>query len=214
MVTFKEIEADIHDHVRRVLESANSSGHPRKVRIGYSRYQHTMRVYKWMVMLYEAHPQRGSVDFDALAIATMFHDIGYCDEAHQREHARISAALCREYLQKLAYPAERIRFICELIAAHSDKTKLTAADSPLELILLLEADMLDDTGAQAIVLDVWTNALHEAHSFEAFLPEITRVSGKILNHCPMRTEKGQAIWRRKQQLVRDFLNHYSMDISF
>lgn len=213
MVTFKEIEQDILNYVRQVLDSSNSSGHPRKVRIGYSRFQHTLRVYKWMVMLYTAYPERESVDFDALAIATLFHDIGYCDEAHQREHARISPHFCREFLQKIQYPAERIDFICQIIAAHSDKQLLEDPTIPPELVLLLEADLLDDTGAQAIVLDVWTKAMDTAPSFETFHKEMARVSGRILSTCPMRTAKGQEIWHRKQQLVKDFLEAYALDIS-
>lgn len=213
MVTFKEIEQDIIDYVRRVLESSNSSGHPRKVKIGYSRFQHTLRVYKWMVILYDAYPEHASIDFDALAIATLFHDIGYCDEAHQREHAGISSHFCREYLQKIHYPMDRIDFICQIIAAHSDKKLLQEADIPVELVLLLEADLLDDTGAQAIVLDVWTNAVDATPSFDTFLAQMTRVSGRILSSCPMRTDKGREIWHRKQKLVEDFLAAYELDIS-
>lgn len=211
MEKFSELKQKIISHIKHVLESSNSSGHPRKQKIGYSRFQHTMRVYKWMEVLYEAYPHKENVDINSLIIATLFHDIGYYDETNQVDHAYIGSKYCREYLNKINYPTDKIDFICELISMHSDKEKLQG-DIPAELILLIEADLLDDTGAQSIVLDIWVNSLNLHPSFEMFLEQIKQVTGNIMKDNPMRTEKGKKLWYEKQQLVEKFISSYERDI--
>jgi uncharacterized protein len=38
-----------------------------------------------------------------------------------------------------------------LVRSHSNKELMTLSDTPLELILLMEADLLDETGALSVV---------------------------------------------------------------
>lgn len=209
-----EMKNDMISYVESVLKVSCSSGHPRKAKIGYNRFEHTMRVYKWMLVLYEAFPDKKLVDFSSLAISVLFHDIGYCDEIHQREHANISAQYCREYLEKISYPEEKIQFICDLISKHSDK-KLLYEEIPKELILLMEADLLDDTGAQSLVMDVWIDAVGEQIStFQSILKQMRYITQKKMKNNPMRTEKGKEIWEEKRKLTDIFIESYQNDILF
>jgi uncharacterized protein len=56
--------------------------------------------------------------------------------------------------QLLFTPLYRLNhFVVFLVKNHSNKQLMTAKGTPLELILLMEADLLDETGALSIVWD-------------------------------------------------------------
>ncbi|MBQ8549621.1 MAG: HD domain-containing protein [Lachnospiraceae bacterium] len=179
--------------------------------IRFSRYEHTERVYRWMRIL--AEDLVDEIDMEALQIATILHDIGYSlNKEDMRSHAADGAVLSREYLESIGYPAEKTEFICSLIARHSDKKALYASESPLELVLLMEADLLDDTGAHGIVMDAWIRAKKENVSFESILEHIKKFSWKQMQVNPMRTEKARRIWEEKKELTNRFVESLTVDL--
>lgn len=199
-------------YVKNMLNRYDSSGSERKQKMKYNRFHHTMRVYKWMLTLYEAYPQKEEIDFEALSIATLFHDIGYCDVENIENHAKTGAEYCRKYLKQIEYDAEKSEFICDLIARHSDKDKMQD-DIPMELVLLMEADLLDDTGAQGLVMDIWLEAVYEENiTFESVLRHMERYTLHNMQDNPMRTVKGKAIWEEKRKLTEAFVESYKEDL--
>ena len=183
---------------------------PRKQKIRYDRFDHTMRVLKWMLLLYEAYPQKDRLDFDSLAVATLFHDIGYSEDCEN--HAKSGAVLCRKYLEDRRHSLEKTDFICDLVARHSEKETLFQ-DIPVELILLMEADLLDDTGAQALVMDTWMEVVgKEQVTFESILEHMEAFSIRQMWENPMRTEKGKQIWEEKRRLTEAFVEAYREDL--
>ncbi len=209
-IKYKE---DMTEYVKKWLDAYDTAGNPRKLKIGYSRYEHTMRVYKWMERLYEAYPQKTDVDFEMLSIATVFHDIGYCDIEGRKCHAKSSARMCRDYLEKKGYSAEKIAFVCDIISRHSDKETMFD-DIPHELILLMEADLLDDIGAQGLVMDVWLEAACvEEATFESILAHMERYTLTMMQEKnPMRTTEGKRIWEEKRALTESFVEAYREDL--
>ncbi len=209
---FREVEA--------LLAEYDKTGGKGRHKIRYSRIDHTKRVYCWMEKLYEAYPEKDSLDADALRIATIFHDCGYCamaDGAAEKllpgeKHAAVSARLCRGYLEREGFPEETIDFICRLIAQHSDKSLLTK-DIPAELLLLLEADLLDDTGLQGIVVDIWMEvAAKEDATFESIIKHIRRFTLGMMRENPMRTAKAREIWKEKRRLTEQFVKKLEEDL--
>ncbi len=209
---FEKNKTDMMEYVKKELDSYDTAGNPRKRKIGYSRFEHTMRVFKWMERLYEAYPQKETVDYEVLAIATIFHDIGYCDPEGRTCHAKSSGRMCREYLQHTDYTTERIDFVCDIVSRHSDKETMFD-EIPAELLLLMEADLLDDIGAQGLVMDVWLEAACEENvTFESILAHMERYTLKIMQNNPMRTEEGKKIWEEKKSLTEQFVQSYREDI--
>lgn len=179
--------------------------------VPYHRFEHTMRVYHWMQVLYDSYPQKEQIDIEALSIATIFHDIGYCEVENIHNHAEGSARYCREYLEQKDYPPAKIDFICDLIARHSDKKNMY--DIPMELVLLREADLLDDTGAQGLVFDIWMEtACNKDVSFESILKHMEKYTVHLMQVNPMRTEKAKEIWEEKRKLTEAFVNAYRKDL--
>ena len=206
-IDFEELFA----YVKDALVAYDHHGGASKNKIKYSRFEHTERVYRWMLILSEDYADK--IDMEALRIATIFHDIGYSlNKENMHSHAEDGAVLCREYLDAIGYPAEKAEFICDLIAKHSHKEVLHREDTPLELVLLMEADLFDDTGAHGIVMDAWIQAAKEDVSFESILEHIKKFSLKQMQVNPMRTEKARRIWEEKKDLTNKFVESLTVDL--
>ena len=204
-------EEEFFAHVKSALAAYDYHGGAAKNRIKYSRFEHTERVYRWMLILAEDFSEQ--IDTEALKIATIFHDIGYSlNKEDMHSHARDGAVLCGEYLNSIGYPKEKAEFICDLIARHSDKEELHREDTPLELVLLMEADLFDDTGAHGIVMDAWIQATKEDVSFESILEHIKKFSLRQMQNNPMRTEKARQIWEEKKELTNRFVESLTVDL--
>ena len=202
---------NLFDYVKNALTAYDWHGGVAKNQIRYSRYDHTVRVYKWAMMLAEDYAD--VIDMEALKIATIFHDIGYSsDNEDKKEHAGEGAILCRKYLESIGYPTDKTDFICDLISKHSDKSVLFNEDTPMELVLLMEADLFDDTGAHGIIMDAWIQAIKEDVSFESILEHIKKYTWYFMQENPMRTEKAKRIWEEKKELTDKFVESLSIDL--
>jgi len=202
---------ELFAYVKTTLAAYDNHGGVSKNRIKYSRFEHTERVYRWMMILAEDFVDK--IDIEALKIATIFHDIGYSlNKEDMHSHAADGAVLCREYLESIGYPSEKAEFICDLIARHSDKEALHSENSPLELVLLMEADLFDDTGAHGIVMDAWIQATKEDVCFESILEHIKKFSWKQMQVNPMRTETARRIWEEKKELTNKFVESLTVDL--
>ena len=202
-------EEELFNYVKSTLAEYDGHGGASKNRIRYSRFDHTKRVYQWAMLLAEDYADK--IDMEALQIAAIFHDIGYSVQEDMDNHAAHGAVLCREYLERAGYQEERTEFICDLIARHSDKGILHK-DIPMELVLLQEADLFDDTGAHGIVMDAWIEACKEDVSFESILAHIRRFTWRDMQNNPMRTEKARRIWEEKKALTNQFVESLTMDL--
>lgn len=202
---------ELFAYVKDALAVYDGHGGIAKTRIKYSRYDHTVRVYNWATILAEDY--KDTLDMEALQIATIFHDIGYgLNTEDMGNHAADGAVMCKEYLESIGYPQDKADLICDLIARHSDKEFMHSEDTPLELVLLMEADLLDDTGAHGIIMDAWIRATREDVSFETILEHIKKFTGKQMQDNPMRTKKAYEIWEDKKELTNRFVESLTVDL--
>ena len=208
---FDRYKDDMIAYVKELLTEYDVTGNLRAKKIGYSRSEHTMRVYKWARKLYDAYPDKSEIDFEVLSIAAVFHDAGYCRESDN--HAKASSEICREYLLGKGYPLSRAELVCDVIARHSDKEAIHG-DIPVELVLLLEADMLDDMGAMGLVMDVWMEAVcGDNVTFQSILGHMEKYTLAEMQKNPMRTDEGRRIWEKKKALTEAFVRAYKEDFS-
>ena len=98
-----------------------------------------------------------------------------------------------------------------LIARHSDKSLLKEPDTELEMILLLEADLLDEEGAMGIVWDCMTMGNLHASSYARAYYHIMESSNKE-EPSPMVTERAKAIWEEKKEIVAKFVKLLEDDL--
>lgn len=107
MEFFKQYKKDMISYVKKQLEQYDMADHSTQ-KIRFNRFEHIMRVYKWMERLYLAYPDKMYLDREALYIATIFHDVGYC-VINTQNHAESSAVYCREYLTDKKLPFRKNR---------------------------------------------------------------------------------------------------------
>jgi len=171
-----------------------------------SRYTHTIRVLNWA--------KRISSDLkcntDILYTACIFHDVGYA--WGKENHALISSKIFEEYAKDNNLDNEFVKEVSRIISLHSNKELLNDKDSTPELILLLEADLLDEEGALGIVWDLLAYGSKGSSDYESALGEIYIHSGHILSQDFMVTEKAKEYWNKKKELVKNFIDSYKMDL--
>ena len=85
--------------------------------------------------------------------------------------------------------------------------------TPLELIILMEADILDETGALSIVWDCMMEGGQSEQSFVKTYKHIEAYSYKALENNPMQTEKAKEFWASKQDLMKEFLKQLAFDLT-
>ena len=104
-------------------------------------------------------------------------------------------------------------FISYLINNHSKKELFDDEGAPLELVLLIEADLLDETGALSIVWDCMMEGGQAEQNYIKTYKHIEEYSFKSLNRNPMKTDKAKEFWVVKQKLMREFFNQLAFDLA-
>lgn len=172
-----------------------------------SKYQHTIRVLGWAKRLAEG---RKYVDTDVLYTAVIFHDIGYSEG--KEFHAERGAKIFYEYGIKTKMDLSFIEKVKNLISLHSSKELLKENNMPIELIILMEADLLDEEGALRMVWYSLDKGISGAKSYEDVYKHIVMGNNKRLVN-PMVTEKAKYYWNEKQKLVETFTKQLEDDIT-
>lgn len=172
-----------------------------------SRFDHIRRVCMWVERLLA---QGLVAQPDALRLAAAFHDIGYI---HGKEdHGRHSAHWLGDYARAEGIEdavADRAAF---LVSEHSDKERwLCDADAPADLILLMEADLLDEEGAMGIALDCMTGGAMGL-PYESVWQRMQTYEPARLRRNPMATPLARRLWEEKQALIEAFMRAYAFDM--
>jgi len=204
MINAKEIFEEVKDYLEKYGGEDDDRFVFRK------RSGHIWRVFIWAERLIEDCTE--NINRDALLTAALFHDIGYRFKRVQ-DHAAQGALIFKEYAENKNYEKNQADFIEYLIRDHSNKAMLFADHTPLELVFLLEADILDETGAHAILWDGMACGSGYAKSFTEAYKHIEAYSCNIINENPMRTAKAKEIWANKQKLAKEFLSQLKYDLA-
>lgn len=171
------------------------------------RSAHTQRVYGWARRLSQG---LADVDAEALLTAAIFHDVGYAEDS--AKHAQASAKVFEAFAMEQGYEAGRLGFISTLIGSHSNKHLLGQPGLPLELVLLMEADLMDESGALSIVWDCMAEGAKGNTDYAQALAHIQAYSAKTMGVNPMVTPRARAIWAEKQALTAAFIRQLGQDL--
>lgn len=202
------------DYVEQCLEEDSEYTQSGKNDIAYSRFEHTKRVLAWVKRLYDMSKNKENLRYEDLIIATIFHDVGRTIAVKTGEsHAKAGVPITMDFLLKHEFPKERAEYICELVKNHSDKERMKENNLDANLLMLMEADLLDDMGALGIVMDCMiTEARNPEAKFTDCLDHIMRFTHRIQNDNPMVTDDARQLWDAKTKLVCDFTNALRYDI--
>lgn len=196
-----------------LLEYDLGSRSDNKKKIQYSRIDHTLRVCQFAKNIYEAFQDKELVDYDVLMTSIIFHDAGYSDQrSGEMAHADISEDICRKYLIEHQFSDEFIEKVCYIVRNHSDKDLLMKNTIPYEMLIMMEADLFDDTGAMGVVLDTWIESLSDAVTLKDILEHIKVHTNEDMQENPMVTPYSRDLWDKKKELSNEFVRQLENDI--
>lgn len=174
---------------------------------------HMQNVYKWAKRIYSEldDSDKMKVDTKSLYLACLFHDIGYGFETYKNSHPLQSGQIWLDYaLGK--YDINTINYVYFLITRHSNKELFKDSNTPIELIILMEADWLDEEGAMSICWDLMVEGQKNPQSYEDALDRIKKYSAHILSSCPLVTKPGRKYWMQKQKFVKEFIQELESEL--
>ena len=170
-----------------------------------NRYEHSIRVFKWVKRL---SVDFDNFDYDVALTAAIFHDVGY--SYGQLNHPENSVKIFTKYANDEGFDKEFIDKVNYIIDNHSNKALLKETKNT-ELILVLEADLLDEEGSMGIVWDLLA-AGKTANSYVAAIDSIKSHSSHILSQDFMVTPTAIKVWDEKKNLVKDFISQLYEDL--
>lgn len=170
-----------------------------------NRFDHCKRVYEWCKIIHNDL----ECDVDVLYTAAIFHDVGRGLGAEN--HAHLGAEIFLSYAKSHSFNSDFTKKVYDLIDNHSDKSNITNPNSSNELVLLLEADLLDEEGALGITWDLMAlGAKDDVTYYDA--NEALRHAKHILKQDYMVTPRAKAIWEHKKKLVLEFTQDLTQDL--
>ena len=195
------------EYVYDVLKENNAIKPKKPTQFFRSRATHTYRVFEWCKRIIVDRP---NCNEEILYTAAIFHDAGYA--ISKENHAAYSVKIFKSYAEKNNFDPKFVNEVSKIIAVHSDKSLLKDENSSDELILLLEADLLDEEGAMGIVWDLLSQGFLGCDTYEIALDAIWTHSAHILNQDYMVTPLAKKIWEEKKELVGNFIKNLEADL--
>ena len=185
-----------------------------KLEFGYTRYEHTKRVLGWAKRLYDATPDKAGLRYEDLMIATIFHDVGRAVSVQSgTDHAKAGVPITRDWLLANGYDSARAEYIAGLVGSHSDKWRMRDPDIDRNLLMLMEADLLDDMGLLGIVMDTMiVRARKTDATFYDCYNHYECYTHPMQHDCPVVTKEAKAFWDKKTESTDRFVEQYRQDI--
>ncbi len=162
-----------------------------------SRYEHTMRVYRWAIRL---QAKLGG-DLDVIVLAALLHDVG---REAGRPNNEVSAEIAVEYLDSIGVDASMIVKVGEIIMICADKD--TEKDVSLECRIVMDADLLDEIGAVGVMWDCMATALDEEASYKRAyyrIKDAYRKNKPKIAYC--KTETGRTEFHKRMQMIESYM---------
>ena len=189
------------------------SGMP-EMEFGYTRYEHTKRVLSWAKRLYDATPDKTGLRYEDLMTAAIFHDVGRAVSAQTGEdHAKAGVPIARDWLLANGYDPARAEYISDLVGLHSEKWRMHDPAVDRNLLMLMEADLLDDMGLLGIVMDTLiVRARNAGATFYDCYNHYERYTHPMQHDCPVVTPEARAFWDEKTESTDRFVEQFRKDI--
>ncbi|MBR6171984.1 MAG: HD domain-containing protein [Eubacterium sp.] len=185
--------AEVIEYVKKkTAESTRPNPYPFR-----SRFEHTMRVYRWAIRL---QAKLGG-DLDVIVLSALLHDVGW---EEGRPYEEVSAEMAVEYLDSIEIDPETIRRVGEIILLHADKD--TEKELSLECKIVMDADLLDEIGAIGVMWDCMATALEDEASYKRAyykIKEYYRTNKPKIRRC--KTDAGRAEYTKRMQAIEAFI---------
>ncbi len=172
------------------------------------RFDHCLRCSVWARRI--ASVERGDVEL--AETAALFHDIGKAGNDRAQDHGALGAAICDRYLNSVGYEEDRRAIIVGIVARHSQHAR--RPEATLEEKIVSDADLLDETGAVAILWDAMACALEPGPSYDKAYERSLRMTAPMRNILPERlhTAEAKRIAQGRFAIVDAFLANLAYEL--
>lgn len=193
--------AEVIEYVKKMTaENGRPSMYPFR-----SRFEHTLRVYRWAIKL---QAKLGG-DLDVIVLAALLHDIGWDDGG--RPHGEVGAELAVEYLDSIGVDADTITRVGEIIMMHENKD--TDKELSLECKIVMDADLLDEVGAISVLWDSMATACEDEASYKK---AYYRIKSYYRNNKPKirrcKTDAARTEYTKRMQLLENFISQLEKEL--
>ena len=177
------------------------------------RSEHCRRVMRWCIEIMEKEGLE-SVNRDEILFSAMFHDVGYNSQGIP--HEEYGVKLFGDFLKNHFIDPELAEKIKSNIANHSGKGGKIPDDISLELIMLMEADLLDEEGIMGVVADCLSEGMKGdlCNGYRGAYERICQYASDILEYSPMVTPYAAKCWEKKQDDVRYIIDSLKKEMFF
>lgn len=199
---------DMLEYVRHILTENNGIRSHKPQLYFRNRFEHIKRVYGWAKRILEGVKDCKE---EIVLTAAIFHDCGYTNGSKE-SHSKLGANLFLDYATAHHFETDFTNTIYSMILHHSNKNLLKEKDTSIEMIVLLEADLLDEEGALGVVFDLLAEGFKCPDSYHSVFNEIMIHSAHILDQNYMVTPVAKEIWESKKKLIQDFIDNLKYDL--
>lgn len=192
--------AEVIEYVKKqTMENGRPANYPFR-----SRYEHTMRVYRWAIKL----QAKCGGDLEIITLAALLHDIGWDSD---RPHNEVGAEMAVEYLDSIGYDEEKIARVGEIILRHEDQD--TQDELSLECKVVMDADLLDEVGALSVIWDSMATACEDEATYKKAYYRIKnyyRINRPKIRRC--KTDAARAEYEHRMKAIEEFLSELEREL--
>jgi len=197
---FDSLKEEALEQARFLIENHGRFSQPFR-----NRFDHTLRVLKWAERI---HAIEGG-DIEVIALAVIFHDTGWSDTL---DHALIGAELVEKYLLGKAVDPGLVDRIASAVRTHN-KRNAPHESLPIENLIVMDADFLDEVGVTTLVWDAMATAIESNPGYgrviEKDLKYYQRAQEKTVY---LKTETGKQLYNQRMAAWEMCLSHLRYEL--
>ena len=199
-VNLKDILEAASAEARRLIETQSRRSQPFR-----NRFDHTMRVLKWA---HRIHKVEGG-DFEIITLAVLFHDTGWSDRV---DHALVGAELAEKYLVDKDVDPILVDRVTSAVRTHNKRLE-PQKNLPIENLIVMDADLLDELGVTTLVWDAMATATEDNPGYvrvlEKDLEYYERAKGKTIQ---LKTKAGMKFYNERMAIWDKCLSHLQYEL--
>lgn len=194
------------DYARECLRHTARSSKSGRNFIFRDRFTHSMRVKGWCERLMTKVP----ADPGAVLAAAVLHDIGYAVSAD--DHAVHGAKMAKDFLLKAEYPIDFISDVSDLVLHHSNKA-MDCHGMSNELIVLQDADCLDELGALTVFWDAMAEGQLDEQNYMKTYERVSLSYERLRQrNRKLKSEYGQFLYRQRLETLSRFIQQIEYEL--
>lgn len=194
------------EYVREILENNGVTANEKTFSFR-NRFEHTMRVFEWAKRINKN--EKG--DREVVEISAIFHDVGK-GMKRERPHAETGAEICKQYLERVGFDRKKAELIVRSVRVHSSKT-IPASELSIEERILMDADMLDETGAMAVL---WESVDSMGESSSGYIDIYDRIIISLeevkMTREFFKTEEGKKLIAERIKFLEMFVKNLEYEL--